>query len=305
MKKPARTSGRKKYRSVALTIAGSDPGGGAGIQADLKTFAALGVYGYSAITSVIAQNSSTVNRVAPVDAAMVAAQIETLVAERRPDAIKTGALGNMKIVEAVADAISRLDLPAPVVDPVLISSAGARLLDPAGERALLKRLLPLARIVTPNLAEAQALSGVDGESPAAIRAMARALGKAGARAVLIKGGHIGALSRSRCAIDRLVLRRPRFRRIAGGANSRRRRAWSRMRAVGGDRRLPRARDGSHRRRAPRQALRDGGAERELQAWRRARRARSFRAQVKGGRQLSEEVTSTCLSSHSLRQWSTR
>jgi len=189
VKKPARTSSRKKYRSVALTIAGSDPGGGAGIQADLKTFAALGVYGYSVITAVIAQNSSTVNRVAPVEAAMVAAQIETLVAERLPDAIKTGALGTAKIVEAVADAIIRLDLPAPVVDPVLISSAGARLLDPAGERALLKRLLLLARIVTPNLAEAQALSGVDGESPAAIRAMARALGKAGARAVLIKGGH--------------------------------------------------------------------------------------------------------------------
>jgi hydroxymethylpyrimidine/phosphomethylpyrimidine kinase len=181
---------------VALTIAGSDPGGGAGIQADLKTFAALGVYGYSAITSIIAQNSSTVNRVAPVEAAMVAAQIETLVAERRPDAIKTGALGTAKIVEAVADAISRLDLPAPVVDPVLISSAGVGLLDSAGERAMLKRLLPLARIVTPNLAEAQALSGVDGASPAAIRAMARALGKAGARAVLIKGGHIGSSSRS-------------------------------------------------------------------------------------------------------------
>src|SRR5271167_4519297 len=126
---------------VAVTIAGSDPGGGAGIQADLKTFAALGVYGYSTITSVIAQNSSTVARVAPVQPAMVRAQIETLVAERRPNAIKTGVLGSAKIVMAVADAIARLDLPAPVVDPVLISSAGVRLLDPAGERALLGRLL--------------------------------------------------------------------------------------------------------------------------------------------------------------------
>jgi hydroxymethylpyrimidine/phosphomethylpyrimidine kinase len=182
---------RSDKKSVALTIAGSDPGGGAGIQADLKTFAALGVYGYSAITSIIAQNSSTVKRVAPVDAAMVAAQIETLAAERRPDALKTGALGTAAVVEAVAGAIARLDLPAPVVDPVLISTAGTRLLDPAGERALVKHLLPIARIVTPNLAEAQALSGVDGSSPAAIRAMARALGKAGARAVLIKGGHLG------------------------------------------------------------------------------------------------------------------
>jgi len=183
---------RAGKKNVALTIAGSDPSGGAGIQADLKTFAALGVYGYSAITSVIAQNSSTVNRVAPVDAAMVRAQIETLAAERRPDALKTGALGTAKIVAAVAEAIARLDLPAPVVDPVLISSAGARLLDRAGERAMIERLLPLARIVTPNLAEARALSGVDGASPAAIRAMARALGKAGARAVLIKGGHPGS-----------------------------------------------------------------------------------------------------------------
>jgi len=111
---------RANKRSVALTIAGSDPGGGAGIQADLKTFAALGVYGYSAITAVIAQNSSTVNRVMPIDASMVSAQIETLAAERCPAAIKTGALGTAKIVEAVADALSRLDLPAPVVDPVLL-----------------------------------------------------------------------------------------------------------------------------------------------------------------------------------------
>jgi hydroxymethylpyrimidine/phosphomethylpyrimidine kinase len=179
-------------KNVALSIAGSDPGGGAGIQADLKTFAALGVYGYSAITEVIAQNSSAVDSVVPVEPAMVRAQIETLIAERRPDALKTGALGSAKIVTTVADAISRLDLPAPVVDPVLVSSAGARLLDPAGERALLRRLLPLARIVTPNLAEAQALSGVDGASPEAIRAMARALGRAGARAILIKGGHQGS-----------------------------------------------------------------------------------------------------------------
>ena len=201
MKKAARSSGRRHRHDagnvVALTIAGSDPGGGAGIQADLKTFAALGVYGYSAITAVIAQNSSAVNRVAPVAPAMIVAQIETLVAERRPDALKTGALGSAGIVNAVADSISRLDLPSPVVDPVLISSAGVRLLEPAGERALLRRLLPLARIVTPNLAEAQALSGMDGASPAAIRAMARALTAAGARAVLIKGGHILSHSRGK------------------------------------------------------------------------------------------------------------
>ncbi len=177
-------------RRVALTIAGSDPSGGAGIQADLKTFAALGVYGYSAITSVIAQNSSTVTRAAPMEGVLVAAQIETLVAERRPDAIKTGALGTAAVVDAVADAIARHSLPAPVVDPVLASSSGVRLVDGPGETALRARLLPLARVVTPNLAEAQALSGVKGSSPAAMRDMARAIHRAGARAVLVKGGHL-------------------------------------------------------------------------------------------------------------------
>jgi hydroxymethylpyrimidine/phosphomethylpyrimidine kinase len=122
---------------------------------------------------------------------------------------------------AVADAIARLDLPAPVVDPVLISSAGVRLLDSAGERALLTQLLPLARIVTPNLAEAQALSGVSGASLAAIRAMARALGKTGARAVLIKGGHPGSSSETRAqSIDLLYDGREfvelRAARIPGG-----------------------------------------------------------------------------------------
>ena len=271
---------RANKRSVALTIAGSDPGGGAGIQADLKTFAALGVYGYSAITAVIAQNSSTVNRVMPVEASMVSAQIETLAAERRPGAIKTGALGTAKIVEAVAEALSRLDLPAPVVDPVLLSSAGTRLLDRAGERALLKRLLPLARLVTPNLAEAQALSGIDGTSPAALRAMARALGKAGARAVLIKGGHTGACSgaaeKSRNHSIDLFYDGREFVELRAARIRGRRRAWSRMRAVGGDRCLSRPGDGSPRRRAPSQALRDGGVACELQARSRTRRARSFR-----------------------------
>ena len=183
---------RARPKSVALTVAGSDPGGGAGIQADLKTFAAIGVYGYSAITSLVAQNSSTVVRVAPVGSAMVTAQIETLAAERKPDAIKTGALGNARMVAAVADLIERLKLPAPVVDPVLISTAGVRLIDRAGERALIARMLPIARIVTPNLAEAQTITGIDDDSAEAVRAMARAIAKTGTRAVLIKGGHPGS-----------------------------------------------------------------------------------------------------------------
>ena len=187
-------------RRIALTIAGSDPGGGAGIQADLKTFAALGVYGYSVITAVIAQNSAAVRSVAPVEPAMVAAQIETLAAERVPDALKTGALANAAIVETVADLVIRLGLPAPVVDPVMIASSGAPLLDEAGRRALVDRLIPIARVVTPNLPEAQALSGIAAATPAAIREMARRIHAMGARAVVIKGGHREAES---AAIDLL------------------------------------------------------------------------------------------------------
>jgi hydroxymethylpyrimidine/phosphomethylpyrimidine kinase len=176
-------------RGVAMTIAGSDPGGGAGLQADLKTFAAHGVHGYSVITAVIAQNSANVTRVEPVGAAMVTEQIVTLAAERRPDALKTGALANGEVVRAVARSIRELGLPAPVVDPVLISSSGTRLLDDAGEHALRSLLIPLARVITPNIPEAEALTGVAIDGPAAMRAAARALRRLGARAVVIKGGH--------------------------------------------------------------------------------------------------------------------
>ena len=172
-----------------MTIAGSDPGGGAGLQADLKTFAAYGVHGFSVITAVIAQNSARVSRITPVAAAMVAEQIATLAAERIPDALKTGALGNAEIVTAIAKAIEEFRLPAPVVDPVLIASSGARLLDAEGERALRSRLLPIARVITPNIPEAEALSGIEIDGPVAMRAAARALRRLGARAVVIKGGH--------------------------------------------------------------------------------------------------------------------
>src|SRR4029077_4742557 len=156
-----------------MTIAGSDPGGGAGIQADLKTFAALRVHGYSVITDVIAQNSSSVARTNPVSPALVAQQIESLAAECIPQALKTGALGNAAIVKAVARAIVKLALPAPVVDPVIIASDGTRLLDSAGQRAIRDLLIPLARIVTPNIAEAEALTTIRIDTDAAIREAAR------------------------------------------------------------------------------------------------------------------------------------
>src|SRR6266849_4154240 len=183
----ARKSVAKK--PVALTIAGSDPSAGAGFQADLKTFAALKVYGFSVITAVIAQNSAKVVRVAPVDAAMVTAQLEALASERRPDALKTGALANAAVVLAVAEAIRALKMPAPVVDPVLIASSGARLLDADGEAAMRALIFPLARVVTPNIPEAEALSGVVIDGREAMRAAARALCRMGARAGVIKGGH--------------------------------------------------------------------------------------------------------------------
>ena len=172
-----------------MTIAGSDPGGGAGLQADLKTFAALNVYGFSVITAVIVQNSSRVGRVVPVNADIVLAQIETLLEERPPDALKIGALATAANVIAVASAIRASHLPPPVIDPVLLSTSGARLLDSAGEKALRAELIPLARLVTPNIPEAEALTGISIDGPGAMRAAARALHRAGAHSVVIKGGH--------------------------------------------------------------------------------------------------------------------
>jgi hydroxymethylpyrimidine/phosphomethylpyrimidine kinase len=173
----------------ALTIAGSDSGGGAGIQADLKTFAALGVYGFSVVTAVTAQNSFRVDRLEPILPAMVTAQIEAVAAEYIPDAIKTGALIDAGIVNAVASAIARLGLPAPVVDPILIASSGAHLLDAAGEAALRSTLFPLAAVVTPNIPEAEAIARIALRDEAARREAAIAIHRMGPRAVVIKGGH--------------------------------------------------------------------------------------------------------------------
>src|SRR3984885_5474452 len=179
-------------RATALTIAGSDPSGGAGIQADLKTFTALEVYGLSAITAVIAQNCSKVFRVAPTSPSIVAAQIEAVAIERKPNAIKIGALGTASIVRAVATSLVAHKLAAPVVDPVLISSSGSRLLSRAGERALIEHILPRARVITPNVPEAQMLTGIEIKSPTASHEHGGQFVRMGARAVVIKGGHFDA-----------------------------------------------------------------------------------------------------------------
>ena len=204
-------------KRIVLTIAGSDPGGGAGIQADLKTFAALGVYGYSAITQVIAQNSSTVRDIERVSPRMIARQVELLARERPPDEIKVGALGGGAAVRSVVRVIKNLRLAAPVVDPVIVSSAGVRLLDRAGEAALVKYLIPLAKVVTPNIAEAQALTGIRITSDEQMRRAAERLVWMGARAVVIKGGHRGGSESSDILLDSHHLRWLRARRIAGAA----------------------------------------------------------------------------------------
>lgn len=174
---------------IALTIAGSDSSGGAGIQADLKTFAAFGVYGASAITAVTAQSSQGIEATAPLSADLVTAQIEAVAGDFTIHATKIGMLANAAIVEAVAAAIAELDLPQVVLDPVLVSSSGDRLLDEDGVRVLCTQLLPRARVITPNIPEAEALSGRRIASLDDAKGAARRIHEMGAAAVIITGGH--------------------------------------------------------------------------------------------------------------------
>ncbi len=173
----------------ALTIAGSDSGGGAGIQADLKTFGALGVFGTSAITAITAQNTVAVTRIQEIDPDVVAAQIDAVAEDIGIDAAKTGMLASTTIVEAVAAALRRHRVPNLVVDPVMISKSGARLLKEDAIGTLKTRLLPLAEIVTPNIPEAEVLSGHKIADVEAMRDAARRILDLGSRRVVIKGGH--------------------------------------------------------------------------------------------------------------------
>src|SRR5712692_8135945 len=169
---------------TALTIAGSDSSGGAGIQGDLRTFAAFGVYGVSAVTAVTAQNTSGIAASEALAADLVAAQIEAVAGDIAIDATKTGMLANSAIVEAVAAAIEELDLPKVVVDPVMVSKSGDRLLDDDGVQAMMAELLPRAFVVTPNLPEAEVLGGVRDA-----RKAARRIHDLGAAWVVVTGGH--------------------------------------------------------------------------------------------------------------------
>jgi hydroxymethylpyrimidine/phosphomethylpyrimidine kinase len=173
-----------------LTIAGSDSSGGAGIQADLKTFTVFRTYGMSAITALTAQNTRGVSGILPVAPEFVREQIDAVASDVGVDATKTGMLATREIIVAVADAVRAHRLDPLVVDPVMVAQSGARLLADDARDALLAELLPLAAVVTPNLPEAEALLDVRIADLAAMRDAARRLVDRGARAALVKGGHL-------------------------------------------------------------------------------------------------------------------
>jgi len=174
---------------VALTIAGSDPSGGAGIQADLKTFHQFGVYGTTVIAVLTVQNTMRVSAVKALPVSMVLAQLKAVMEDLPPSAIKTGALGSRENVEAIAERAWKFAVPL-IVDPVITSKHGKPMLDGDASGALIRKLIPQAFLVTPNIPEAIFLSGTDITDPASMEKAARAIAEMGPTAVLIKGGHL-------------------------------------------------------------------------------------------------------------------
>jgi hydroxymethylpyrimidine/phosphomethylpyrimidine kinase len=174
--------------AVALTIAGSDPSGGAGIQADLKTFHQFGVYGEAVLTLLTVQNTQLVARVDTVPSDFVRQQLEAVLSDIPPAAAKTGALGSAEIIEEISSLARSFDFPL-VVDPVMISKHGTRLLPRDAEAALRLRLIPCAELVTPNIPEAEAITGLHIETDGEVRQAAARILDLGCKAVLIKGGH--------------------------------------------------------------------------------------------------------------------
>jgi len=182
--------GEAPRRPRALTIAGSDSGGGAGIQADLKTFGAFGVYGASAITAITAQNTLGVRAIHEVPPEVVAAQIDAVLEDIGADAVKTGMLSSAAIIEAVADRLRAHSVTALVVDPVMVAKSGDALLRPEAVQALLELILPMAAVVTPNAPEATVLSGVEVRDFESAREAARRIRALGPAIVIVKGGHL-------------------------------------------------------------------------------------------------------------------
>lgn len=192
-----------KQHPTALTIAGSDSGGGAGIQADLKTFSALGVFGTSAITAITAQNTCRVAAVGPVSPQMVAGQINAVLDDIPPHAIKIGMLGTPEVIAAVAEALAGYDGPV-VLDPVMVAKSGDALLMAEAEASLIELLVPRADVLTPNLPEAARLLGrAEARTAEETETQGRALRAMGAGAVVMKGGHAAG----DICVDRLVTER--------------------------------------------------------------------------------------------------
>ena len=218
MRKPRIDSLNKSRRRIpiALTIAGSDSGGGAGIQADLKTFAALGVHGTAALTCVTAQNPRCVLAVQPCTPSIVSRQLEAIFSQLPPGAAKTGMLWSGRIVEVVADFFKRRRVPL-VIDPVMISTSGKRLLERGCVDSLCVNLLPMATLITPNVPEAETLLGWSVQTPEDLRAAARDLHERFGCAALVKGGHLRGVNEAIDIFfdgkDELLLRAPMTRGI--------------------------------------------------------------------------------------------
>lgn len=180
----------------ALTIAGSDSGGGAGIQADLKTFTAFGVFGMSALTSITAQNTQSVLGINDLPAEFVELQIDAVLSDIGVDAVKTGMLSNEEIISAVAKKIEQYGVEKLVIDPVMRTKGGDTLLRKQAEKALIENLLPLALIVTPNIPEAEALSGMEISSVNDMKEASKRIKLLGPKYVLVKGGHLEGTAES-------------------------------------------------------------------------------------------------------------
>ncbi len=201
-------------RPIALTIAGSDSGGGAGIQADLKTFHQFGVFGTSVITAVTAQNTLGVRGWSALEPALIAQQVDAVAEDLPPAAVKTGMLGAATVVRVVAERIRVRRLPQYVLDPVMVATSGDRLLHVDAERVIAEELVPLAALVTPNLDEAAILVGADVGDVDAMERAGRRLLAMGAAAALVKGGHLGGTTLVDVLVTREGVRRFAHPRIA-------------------------------------------------------------------------------------------
>lgn len=198
---------------TALTIAGSDPSGGAGIQADLKTFQALGIFGMSVITAVTVQNTQKVYNVQKVDPDIVAAQILCLFEDIEIHAVKIGMVASIRLIETIAATLNKVEHPYIILDPVMISTSGCRLLQDDACEALVKNLFPIAEVITPNLHEAEALVGRSIVSVDDMKKAATELLRLGAKKVVVKGGHLKGKVSVDVAYDGEIYREYQSRRI--------------------------------------------------------------------------------------------